>query len=61
MSRVAAMEPQERSLTEPEVNALLEALDDEYEAVATYQQVIADFGPIGGHGRRRRRRGNGEL
>ncbi len=36
------MEP----LTDPEVNALLEALDDEYKAVATYEQVIADFGPI---------------
>jgi hypothetical protein len=40
------MERPERSLTEPEVNALLEALDDEYKAVATYEQVITDFGPI---------------
>jgi hypothetical protein len=40
------MEPQPAPLTEPEVNALLEALDDEYKAVATYAQVIDDFGPI---------------
>ena len=40
------MEPQQESLTEPEVNALLEALDDEYKAVATYERVISDFGPI---------------
>jgi len=40
------MEPQEQSLTEREVGVLLEALDDEYKAVATYEQMIADFGPI---------------
>jgi hypothetical protein len=40
------MERQDRSLTEPEMDALLEALDDEYKAVATYEQVITDFGPI---------------
>jgi hypothetical protein len=40
------MEPHKESLTEPEVQALLEALDDEYKAVATYEQVIDDFGPI---------------
>lgn len=31
-------------LTEPEIRALNEALDDEYRAWATYDQVIADFG-----------------
>ncbi len=40
------MEPQQKSVTEPEVNALLEALDDEYKAAVTYAQVIDDFGPI---------------
>jgi len=33
-------------LTEPEVRALTEALDDEYLAWATYDQVIADFGEM---------------
>lgn len=33
-------------LTDIEEAALHEALDDEYEAVATYDQVIADFGLI---------------
>ena len=46
------MEPQERSLTEWEMNALLEALEDEYKAVATWGQVLAD-GP-----RSPRHRGN---
>ncbi len=32
-------------LSTAEVEALLEALDDEYRAWATYDQVIADFGP----------------
>ncbi|TJY59843.1 DUF2202 domain-containing protein [Sinimarinibacterium sp. CAU 1509] len=32
-------------LSAAEVGALLEALDDEYRAWATYDQVIADFGP----------------
>lgn len=31
-------------LTEHEIEALREALDDEYHAWATYDQVIADFG-----------------
>jgi hypothetical protein len=33
-------------LTLTEVNALQEALDDEYRAWATYNQVIADFGEV---------------
>ncbi len=33
-------------LSEGEVAALLEALDDEYRAWATYDQVIADFGTV---------------
>lgn len=33
-------------LTESEVRALHEALDDEYRAWATYDQVIADFGEV---------------
>lgn len=33
-------------LTEPEIRALNEALDDEYRAWATYDQVIADFGEV---------------
>ncbi len=33
-------------LTETEVRALNEALDDEYRALATYDQVIADFGEV---------------
>lgn len=34
------------SLSETEVHALYEALDDEYRAWATYDQVIADFGEV---------------
>lgn len=34
------------ALTEAERAALLEALDDEYRAVATYEAVIEDFGPV---------------
>jgi len=34
------------SLTETEIHALNEALDDEYRAWATYDQVIADFGEV---------------
>lgn len=34
------------SLTDTEVRALNEALDDEYHSWATYDQVIADFGEI---------------
>ena len=33
-------------LTETEIHALDEALDDEYRAWATYDQVIADFGEV---------------
>jgi len=33
-------------LSTSEINALHEALDDEYKAWATYDQVIQDFGPI---------------
>jgi hypothetical protein len=33
-------------LTEPEIGALSEALEDEYKAWATYDQVIADFGEV---------------
>ena len=33
-------------LTETEINALNEALDDEYRAWATYDQVTADFGEV---------------
>ena len=33
-------------LTEAEIHALNEALDDEYLAWATYDQVIADFGEM---------------
>lgn len=40
------MTPRERALAGPEIEALLEALDDEYKAVATYEQVIVDLGPI---------------
>ncbi|MGB8273964.1 MAG: DUF2202 domain-containing protein [Alphaproteobacteria bacterium] len=36
------MEP----LNKTEIGALLEALDDEYQAFATYSQVISDFGPV---------------
>lgn len=34
------------SLKDKEINALHEALDDEYKALATYDQVIADFGAV---------------
>lgn len=34
------------SLTEIEIRALNEALDDEYRSWATYDQVIADFGQV---------------
>lgn len=33
-------------LSEAEIHALNEALDDEYRAWATYDQVIADFGDV---------------
>lgn len=34
------------TLTKDEIHALQEALDDEYRAWATYDQVIADFGAV---------------
>jgi hypothetical protein len=34
------------NLNETEIHALHEALDDEYRAWATYDQVIADFGEV---------------
>ncbi|HKJ88489.1 MAG TPA: DUF2202 domain-containing protein [Gammaproteobacteria bacterium] len=33
-------------LTEDEIRALQEALDDEYRAWATYDQILADYGPV---------------
>jgi hypothetical protein len=33
-------------LSKTEIGALVEALDDEYQAFATYGQVIDDFGPV---------------
>ncbi|MGZ8907631.1 MAG: ferritin-like domain-containing protein [Methylobacter sp.] len=33
-------------LTVIEIQALYEALDDEYRALATYEQVLADFGEV---------------
>lgn len=37
---------QQSTLTEAEVAALEEALDDEYKALAIYDQVVADFGEV---------------
>lgn len=34
------------TLSPPEIQALHDALDDEYHAWATYSQVLADFGPV---------------
>ncbi|MGY6276415.1 ferritin-like domain-containing protein [Methylomonas sp. MgM2] len=34
------------NLSETEIRALEEALDDEYKALATYDQIIADFGEV---------------
>lgn len=34
------------TLTETEIRALNEALDDEYRAFATFEQVLADFGEV---------------
>lgn len=36
----------ERTLSDAEVSALHEALDDEYQSVATYERVLADFGHV---------------
>jgi len=33
-------------LTIAEIRALYEALDDEYHAIETYEQVLADFGEV---------------
>jgi hypothetical protein len=41
-----AMRPDVDTLTDAEVEILHEALDDEYHAWSTYDQVLADFGPI---------------
>jgi hypothetical protein len=38
--------PTGNDLTEQEVADLLDAIDDEYKARATYRQVIADFGEV---------------
>lgn len=35
-----------RLLSDAEVDALHEALDDEYKAIATYDRVLADFGAV---------------
>jgi hypothetical protein len=43
---IASWMPTSAGLTQAEVNALLEALDDEYKAHATYVQVLADFGDV---------------
>ena len=37
---------EDRLLSDDEVSALHEALDDEYKAIATYDRVLADFGAI---------------
>lgn len=34
------------ALTESEVDAANEALDDEHKAIATYERAIVDFGPV---------------
>ncbi len=34
------------NLTATEIRALNEALDDEYRSLATYDQVLADFGEV---------------
>lgn len=46
VSTVKLMSPADRSLNDAEVSALCEALEDEYMAIATYDQVIADFGSV---------------
>lgn len=35
-----------KGLEDPEIAVLLEALDDEYQAWATYDQVLTDFGEV---------------
>ncbi len=37
---------EDRLLSDAEVSALHEALDDEYKAIATYDRVLADFGAV---------------
>jgi len=46
MPRAGAVALEAGMLTEAEIRALDEALDDEYRAWATYDQVIADFGEV---------------
>lgn len=36
----------DQELTDGEISALHEALDDEYRAIATYEQVLDDFGEV---------------
>ena len=36
----------DRALSDAELQALSRALDDEYRALATYEQVLRDFGPV---------------
>ncbi len=43
---VTGMNSSDHALSAAEVSALCEALDDEFRAIATYEQVIADFGAI---------------
>jgi hypothetical protein len=40
------MDSSDRALSDAEVASLCEALDDEFKAIATYDQVIADFGAV---------------
>lgn len=46
IAKIANMNSSDRALSDAEVAALCEALDDEFKAIATYDQVIADFGAI---------------
>jgi len=46
VATVSGMDQGDRALTDSKYDALCEALDDEYKAIATYEQVIADFGEI---------------
>jgi len=46
MATVIGVSSSDRALSDAEVSALCEALDDELRAIATYEQVIADFGAI---------------
>ncbi|HYN34247.1 MAG TPA: hypothetical protein VES40_16605 [Ilumatobacteraceae bacterium] len=46
MVTVISMDASGRALSDAELAALCEALDDEFKAIATYNQVIADFGAV---------------